>query len=39
MGIWVISRKNFKYYRLEEQIDSQGRVRSQAVYIGGDYAL
>jgi len=35
----MISRKYLKDYRIDEHIDANGRVRSQAVYIGGDYTL
>jgi len=35
----MISGKYLKDYRLEEQIDSSGRARTKAVYIGGDYGL
>ena len=35
----MISKKYLKDYRLEEQIDSNGRVKAKAVYIGGDYKL
>jgi len=35
----VVSRKYLKDYRLEEQIGGDGRTRTIAVYIGGDYRL
>ena len=35
----MISRKYLKDYRIDEQIDSNGCVKSQAVYIGGDYVF
>jgi len=35
----VISRKYLKDYRLEEQVDSSGRVKVKTVYIGGDYTI
>jgi len=35
----MVSRKYLKDYRIEEYIDANGRVRSEAVYIGGDYTL
>ena len=35
----MVSRKYLKDYRIEEHIDANGRVRSAAVYIGGDYTL
>jgi len=35
----VISKKYLKDYRLEEQIDSNGRIKTKAVYTGGDYTI
>ena len=35
----MISRKYLKDYRIDEQIEANGRVRSRAVYIGGDYVI
>jgi len=35
----MVSRKYLKDYRIDERIDANGRVRSEAVYIGGDYTL
>ena len=35
----MVSRKYLKDYRIDEHIDITGRVRSEAVYIGGDYTL
>jgi len=35
----MISKKYLKDYRLEEKIDGSGRVKTKAVYIGGDYTV
>jgi len=35
----MISKKYLKDYRIDEYIDANGRVKSEAVYIGGDYTL
>jgi len=35
----MISRKRLKDYRIDEQINDKGHVRSAAVYIGADYTL
>ena len=35
----MISKKPLKYYRLEKKIDQNGRVKTSAVYIGGDFTL
>ena len=35
----MISKKYLKDYRLEEQINDNGRIRTKAVYIGGDYSI
>ena len=35
----MISRKYLDDYRVEQVTDTKGRVRSEAVYVGGDYYL
>ena len=35
----MVSRKYLKDYRVVETIDAKGRVRSDAVYTGGDFTL
>jgi len=35
----MVSRKYIKDYQLSEQVDVKGRVKSKAVYIGGEYTL
>jgi len=35
----VVSKKYLKDYRLEEQVGSNGRIKTKAVYIGGEYRL
>ena len=35
----MVSRKYLNDYRVEEKTDTNGKVRSEAVYIGGDYIL
>lgn len=33
----MVTRKYIKDYRLDDSLDSRGRLRAQAVYVGGDY--
>ena len=35
----MISRKYLKDYQIAERFDENGRVKSEAIYIGGDYTL
>lgn len=35
----MVSRKYIKDYKLEDSLDARGRIRSKAVYIGGDYGF
>lgn len=35
----MVTRKYLKDYRLEDSLDERGRLRTRAVYVGGDYVF